>query len=181
MKVRDDSMRFKVVFLSLFAVMLLAACGSDDSAKETEEPTDIKEIVNDYSVGTFENETASITSTELIVTDENDEEKVYPLPEDEFFVSIAPFVDETHPCEIHSLTGCQGEMIEEDFDVYIEDEDGKIIVDETMTSYANGFIDLWLPRDHTYEVTITHEDKQATSELETFEDDGTCVTTFQLI
>lgn len=172
-------MRVKAILLSLLAIMLLAACGSDD-AKETEAPKDIKKIVNDYSVGTFENETASITSTELIVTDENDDEQTYALPEDEFFVSIAPFIDQTHPCDIHSLTGCQGEMIEEDFDVYIEDEEGNVVVDEMMTSYANGFIDLWLPRDHTYEVTITYEDKQVTSELETFEDDGTCITTFQL-
>lgn len=173
-------MRVKAMLLSLLAIMLLAACGSDDM-KETEAPEDIKKIVNNYSVGTFEHETASITSTELIVTDENGKEEKYPLPDDEFFVSIAPFIEQTHPCDIHSLTGCQGEMIEEEFDVYIEDEDGKVVVDETMTSYKNGFIDLWLPRDHTYQVTITHGDKKVESELQTFEDNGTCITTFQLI
>lgn len=173
-------MRVKAMLLSALAIILLAACGSED-AKETETPKDIKEIVHNYSVGTFENETASITSTELIVTDENNKEQKYPLPEDEFFVSIAPFIEQTHPCDIHSLTGCQGEMIEEDFDVYIEDEDGKVVVDEKMTSHKNGFIDLWLPRDHTYLVTITYGDMQVQSELETFEDNGTCITTFQLL
>src|SRR5690625_7008855 len=74
----------------------------------------------------------SITSEELIVTDSNDKETTYDLPEDEFFVSIAPFVETTHPCTNHSLTGCQGELVEKEFDVYIEDEEGNVVVDETI-------------------------------------------------
>src|SRR5699024_4018621 len=80
----------------------------------------------------------------------NDKETTYDLPEDEFFVSIAPFVETTHPCTNHSLTGCQGELVEKEFDVYIQDEDGNVVVDETMTSFENGFIDFWLPCDKTY-------------------------------
>ena len=38
-------------------------------------------------------------------------------------------------------------MIEEEFDVYIEDMKGNVIIDETMKSQSNGFIDLWLSRD----------------------------------
>ncbi|MBO1912162.1 CueP family metal-binding protein [Microvirga sp. 3-52] len=66
---------------------------------------------------------ASITSHELIVKDHGKETK-FDLPSDEFFVSIAPFVETTHPCAIHSLTGCQGELVEKDFDVFIQDEEG---------------------------------------------------------
>lgn len=78
------------------------------------------------------------------------------------------------------MTGCQGELSEEEFDVYIEDEDGNVIIDEKMTTLANGFIDLWLPREKTYLVTITYDDKSVTSELATFEQDPTCITTMQL-
>lgn len=170
-------MKLRVLIIGLMVAVLLAACGTND---EEAAPEDIKQLVDDYSTHSIPNATASITSTELIVMDEKQNEQVYDLPEDEFFVSIAPFENETHPCEIHSLTGCQGEMVEEDFDVYIEDEDGNVVVDETVTSYVNGFIDLWLPRDHTFQVTITHEDKQVESELQTFEENGTCITTYQL-
>src|SRR5699024_9754641 len=124
---------------------------------------------------------ASITSEELIVTDAKDKETTYDLPEDEFFVSIAPFVQETHPCSIHSLTGCQGELAEKEFDVFIEDEDGNIIIDEKLTSLKNGFIDLWLPRDKNFHVKIQYDSKTVESEISTFEGDNTCITTMQLI
>src|SRR5699024_11690022 len=74
---------------------------------------------------------------------------------DEFFVSIAPFVETTHPCTNHSLTGCQGELVEKEFDVYIEDEEGNVVVDETMTSLKNGFIDFLMKsrsEEHTSEL-----------------------------
>src|SRR5699024_5715029 len=124
---------------------------------------------------------ASITSKELIVTEKDDSESVYPLPENEFFVSIAPFINETHPCTNHSLTSCQGELVNKDFDIFIEDMDGHVIIDGTMNSEANGFIDLWLPRDKTYRLKITHESQEVESEISTFENDGTCITTMQLL
>jgi|SRR5690625_2582302 len=164
---------------SLLIIMMLAACGG--STTNQEETKDIKELVNEYSVGSFDDVSASITSHELIVTDSNEKKTMYDLPEDEFFVSIAPFIETTHPCAIHSLTGCQGELVEQEFDVYIVDEEGKVIVDETMTSLENGFIDLWLPRDKTFQVKIEYDGKVTEQEISTFEGDNTCITTMQLI
>lgn len=142
---------------------------------------DIKQLVHDYSVGNIKDQSASITSKELIVSEGNVKKLTYDLPKDEFFLSIAPFKEETHPCAIHSLTGCQGELIEEEFNVYIEDMKGNVILDQTMKSQSNGFIDLWLPRDTTYRITIDQDGKKAESEISTFEKDNTCITTMQLI
>jgi len=72
-------------------------------------------------------------------------------------------------------------MIEEEFNVYIEDMEGNVIVDEMLKSHANGFIDLWLPRDKTYRTTIAHDGKIVESEFSTFENDDTCITTMQLM
>lgn len=72
-------------------------------------------------------------------------------------------------------------MAEKEFDVYIEDMDGKVIVDENMKSHNNGFIDLWLPRDQKYQVTIKYDGKQVESEISTYENDATCITTMQLM
>src|SRR5699024_1813652 len=108
----------------------------------------------EYSTGNSDDVSASITSQELFVTDSESNETSYELPEDEFFVSIAPYVDSTHPCAIHSLTGCQGELAEEEFEINIKDEEGNVVVDETVTSFKNGFIDLWLPRNQTFQVKI---------------------------
>ncbi|RXI96222.1 hypothetical protein DS745_21000 [Anaerobacillus alkaliphilus] len=78
------------------------------------------------------------------------------------------------------MTGCQGEMVEVEFEVYIVDNDGNVLVDEKLISQSNGFIDFWLPRDKTFNITIKHDGKMVESEFSTFEDDGTCITTMQL-
>ena len=168
-----------LLVVGLLLSLVLVACNKESSAPNDEGQQDIKEKVHEYSVGTFEDVTASITSHELIVAD-NGEKTSFDLPEDEFFVSIAPFVEVTHECAIHSLTGCQGELVEKDFDVHIQDEEGNVVMDETITSLENGFIDLWLPRDQTYQVKISYDGKTVQHEISTFKDDNTCITTMQL-
>lgn len=165
-------------FLLLTVIFVLAACGNDDAKQPNK---DIKELVNDYTVGEFADDvSASINSHELIVTEAGKETK-YELPKDEFFVSIAPFKTTTHECAIHSLTGCQGELVEESLDVVITDDTGEVIVDETMQTFTNGFIDLWLPRDGEFTVTITQGDDVAEQKITTYQDDYTCITTMQLV
>lgn len=64
--------------------------------------------------------------------------------------------------------------------MHIQDEDGNVVVDETIASLENGFIDLWLPRNKNFQVKITHDDKTVESNISTFEGDNTCITTMQL-
>lgn len=137
-------------------------------------------MVQDYSVGKLSAKSASITSSQLIVDSDTAGSKTYDLPKDEFFVSIAPYVKQTHPCEIHSLTGCRGEMSEQEFQVNVTDAEGNPVLDQKMMTQANGFIDLWLPRDQTYRVEVSHDGKTAESEISTFDGDQTCITTLQL-
>jgi hypothetical protein len=141
---------------------------------------DIKQMVNDYSTRILKSGSASITSTQLLVNSGTADEVAYALPDSEFFLSVAPYVEKTHPCATHSLTGCQGEMANEEFGVYIEDADGREVMNGAVKSQPNGFIDLWLPRNQKYQITITHDGKQAKTEISTFEQDDTCLTTMQL-
>ncbi|MCL6604959.1 MAG: CueP family metal-binding protein [Paenibacillus sp.] len=157
------------------------ASTNNTSTNNTNVTQDVKKLVSDYSLRNIKAESASITSQQLIVTDEESKSLTYELPENEFFVSTAPYVEETHPCAIHSLTGCQGEMVNEEFNVQIVDMEGNSILDKTLKSQANGFIDLWLPRDKKYCVTIEHNGKTVESEISTFKDDDTCISTMQLI
>ena len=179
-------MKLKIFAITILAAAVLTACGSkDDTNKENSsqesEIQNVKELVNEYSTGDLKAESASITSQQLIVSDSNGKKLLYDLPKNEFFVSIAPYVNQTHPCSDHSLTSCQGEMIEKEFDVYIEDTEGNVIIDETLKSQPNGFIDLWLPRDKSYRAKIKHEGKISQLEFSTFEGDNTCITTMQLV
>lgn len=181
-------MKRKLGLTSLLLLMLLlAGCGTGEEAHQTDTPApnevvDIKQLVHDYSIGKLTDEQASITSEQLIVTKSDESKVVYDLPKDEFFVSFAPYLNQTHPCANHSLTGCQGELADEEITVKITDKSGKVILDEVTQTQANGFIDFWLPRNETYQITITDKNAQtATLEFSTFEGDNTCMTTMQLM
>src|SRR5690625_4751303 len=171
--------KYMSIVIALITMIFLVAC--EDSEIIDDAHLDIKELVHEYTIGEFDpnNISASINSHQLVVQ-EADEEKIYDLPEDEFFVSIAPFISETHECAIHSLTSCQGELVEETFHVTVKAEEGDAIVDEEMKTFANGFIDLWLPRDEYLTVTIEQDGEVAESNISTLEGDDTCTTTMQL-
>ncbi|KOP82938.1 hypothetical protein AN957_16245 [Cytobacillus solani] len=94
-------MKRLILGITLLVSIVLAACSGGDTKEEAspkkEKTEDIKELVQDYSVGNIKDQTASITSKQLIVTDSDESQLTYDLPEGEFFVSIAPYVNETHP------------------------------------------------------------------------------------
>ncbi|WP_404405054.1 CueP family metal-binding protein [Jeotgalibacillus malaysiensis] len=169
------------VFVVLILSIVLAGCSSDsENSSSADDEFDIKRLIKDFSTREVSAEQASINGKELIVNEEDGSENVYDISNEDFFVSIAPYENQTHPCTFHSLTGCQGEMVEETFNVYVEDEEGNVVIDEEMTTYENGFIDLWLPRDKTYNVKIGHNGKSTEAQISTYEDDATCITTMQL-
>ena len=167
-------MKKYIMPLLIGVIFMLAGCNNDSVSNES----NIKEMVTELSASNIV-ESASINDKTLIVEDDGDED-IYNLPEDEFFVSIAPYISYTHPCEFHSLTGCQGELVNEEMDVKIIDEDGKVHVDERLTTLENGFLDFWLPRDRNYTLEINYDGKKVESDFSTFENDSTCLTDLQL-
>ncbi|MBT2709166.1 hypothetical protein J7I91_14595 [Pseudomonas sp. ISL-84] len=91
-------MKIKIVLAASLISIILAGCGQADSNDEDAvKPDDIKALVNDYSVGNIKSGSASITSEQLLVKEADGDELAYDLPKEEFFVSIAPYVNETHP------------------------------------------------------------------------------------
>lgn len=123
---------------------------------------------------------ASIKPDVLVISDDSGAQADLPLPADEFYVSIAPFVDQTHDCFFHSLTTCRGELAHEEVDVEIVDDSGTVLVDETLTTFDNGFVGLWLPRDISGTITLEVNGRTVTDSISTGADDPTCVTTLQL-
>lgn len=166
---------------AMLAALLFLAAGCGGKAPEARlDDAALRQLVHDLSVGKVQAASASISSTELVVTDGKGERTVYGLPEDAFFVSIAPYYEHTHPCAIHSLTGCQGELPRTSFDLAVEDESGAMILKKTVVTPDNGFIDLWLERDKTFRVTISRDGHRAVQHISTFEGDPTCITTMRL-
>ena len=136
-----------------------------DRQKVTERPTDL---------------IASVRNDELLLSSD-DQEVVLDLPDNQTYVSIAPYLTSTHDCFYHSLTTCQGELDNEDIQVTITDEaTGEVLVDEATTTFDNGFIGFWLPDDVTGLIEVSYQGRTGTTEFSTTDDGATCVTDLRL-
>ncbi len=124
----------------------------------------------------------SIRPNELVISDAAQREVTLPMPDDQFYVSIAPYENRTHDCYFHSLTTCAGEIENADMHMLVTHAGtGEVLVDETRPTFDNGFVGVWLPRDIDVTVTIEYDGLSATTDLSTSnDDDATCVTTMKL-
>lgn len=77
---------------------------------------------------------ASVRPDQLILT-AGDDELSLEISDDLFYLSVAPYVDETHDCFNHSLTTCTGELASTEIQVQVVDRGGNdVLVDETRTT-----------------------------------------------
>ncbi|MGB3413521.1 MAG: CueP family metal-binding protein [Microbacteriaceae bacterium] len=125
---------------------------------------------------------ASIRGDRLILMSADQKKQAeLPITGDKFYLSIAPFVTETHDCFFHSLTTCVGELQDAAIDVTITDTaSAKVLFEEQTDTFNNGFFGVWLPRNIEVEVEIRYEGMTATTLLQTTPDAPTCITTMQL-
>ena len=122
---------------------------------------------------------ASVRMEELVLSDETSE-LTLDLPADRAYLSIAPFVDQTHECFYHSLTTCLGEMASEPVRVEVVTDDGEVLVDDTMRTFDNGFLGLWLPRGVAGTVRVESGRRSGETGFATTDEAATCVTTLRL-
>ena len=125
---------------------------------------------------------ASVRPDQLMLADDQQRQAILPLPEDEFYLSFAPFRNQTHDCHFHSLTTCLGEMQNEEVKVVLTNaKSGERIVDKTMRTFDNGFVGLWLPRGIEATLTVESRGQKASTPISTAStEDATCLTTLQL-
>lgn len=188
--------RFSTSAVALTAMVFVAACSSEDpsvtsggsntalSASGLQDASG-RELVEELErlplAERPTNFVASVETEAVVMIDEEGNQSSVPLPEDEFYLSVAPYVDETHECFFHSLTTCVGEMREEELEVtVVEEATGEVLVNQTVQTHDNGFFGLWLPRDIDAELTIEHDGLTSTAPISTGEGDPTCLTTSQL-
>ena len=118
---------------------------------------------------------AGILERELIIQT-TEGEMSYPVDEDLFYLSFAPYIERTHPCHNHNLVTCRSELANETMSVTITKDDGTVYLDETVTMFDNGFYGLWLSSNANYTIEVDYEGKTVTTSFETFSDSGTCLT-----
>lgn len=122
---------------------------------------------------------ASVTADQVVVADQ-DRQVALDVPEDQFYLAVAPYETTTHDCFHHSLSGCQGELVDTPVHVTVTGADGTVLVDEERTTYANGFVGLWLPADIDGTIEVRARGGSATADIATGADDPTCLTTLRL-
>lgn len=122
---------------------------------------------------------ASVTADRVVLADE-DRQVALEVPEDRFYLAVAPYETTTHDCFHHSLSGCQGELVDTPVHVTVTDADNTILVDEERTTYANGFVGLWLPAGIEGTIEVRAQGKTATADIATGAEDPTCLTTLRL-
>lgn len=178
-------MKKGLLFIILFSIVFLVGCSTKSDNQVIEDlgftGLDAKGILSLVAAGGYDFDDVNISvtdSTLSIVTEDNT--ITYEMPENEFYMSVAPYINQTHSCLFHSATGCMGELLEESFHILLIDTDGNVIIDDDFDSMSNGFIDLWLPRDIEGTLTITYGDLITIKDISTFTGDPTCETTMQL-
>jgi hypothetical protein len=160
----------------------IVGCESESLEKKINDmgdtPQEIIAAVNEqygdernYGVSIYDDKIVASNNTETVEID---------LSEEMFYMAIAPYYETTHNCSIHSATGCGGELRNEEFNVKIISDQGEVVFDDQVKSMQNGFFEIWLPRDITGSMTITHGEAINVSSISTFAGDNTCVTTTQL-
>ncbi|HNQ42716.1 MAG TPA: CueP family metal-binding protein [Saprospiraceae bacterium] len=119
---------------------------------------------------------ASINSDYLILSDDTNNVRL-ALPKDKFYLAFAPYISTTHPCGTHSLTSCQGELINHEIHTIITDNEGNEIINADLITMMNGFAGVWLPRNIDGTVSVNYDGKVAQAPISTYAGSNTCLTT----
>jgi hypothetical protein len=167
----------------LLVLVFAAACsGKSDPAAAPASPNGekTKQMIEEFSSAKRTAKSVSAKTSELVVAENDGSQTTYPMPKDEFYLSIAPFVEHTHNCYNHNLATCKGELANKTVHVNVKDASGKVLVDKEVQTYQNGFLDLWVPRGEKVKVKVDYEGKSSEELLTTNENDRTCITTMKL-
>ncbi|OIJ15232.1 hypothetical protein BKP35_05125 [Anaerobacillus arseniciselenatis] len=85
-----------IVAIGLLSVILMACSSDGNNASNGEVVENIKELVYGYSSGNLSSPTVQASSHQLLVINNDETTDIYNLPEDEFYVAIAPYINQTH-------------------------------------------------------------------------------------
>jgi len=187
--------------LTLLAAALLALAGCASSSTEATSPEPAAEsILAAYDLDGLDGRAivdrldrlpvadrpttlrASVRPGELLLSEAgSDDQTVVDLPDDLFYLAVAPYIERTHDCYYHSLTTCRGELAGQDMRVMItERATNQVLVDTTTTTFDNGFVGFWLPSGIDATITVAYEGYTASGDISTGPDDPTCLTTLRL-
>ncbi|GGM21638.1 hypothetical protein GCM10010841_31900 [Deinococcus aerophilus] len=121
-----------------------------------------------------------VTSEAVVFRFPDGQQNSVALPSEQMVVAIAPYVNQTHSCKTHSMSGCQGELVNTPVNILVRNQAGKTVMHRTVKTLSNGFVEVWLDRDQTYQVSLKTGGKTTSGVLSTHAGSDTCVTTMRL-
>lgn len=87
------------------------------------------------------------------------------IESEDLYIAFAPYISTTHDCYTHSLTGCRGELIDQDITVRIYDEFDELLEEEIYNTGHDGFIGLFLTKRELYRVEVSYDGKLSSFEV----------------
>lgn len=189
------SARLSTVTLALAGMLTLAACGAGAPSAPTAssaggttllgryglEGLSTQQIIEKLDVSEADRThgpVGSVRPDQLLLTDPaTGEKQSLAVPQNQFYLAMAPYENVTHECFNHNLATCRGELVGEQIHVTLVTEDGRTVVDKDVTTMANGFAGVWVPRDLKGQLTVSAKGKKVTVPVSTTEKDPTCLTT----
>ena len=122
----------RLPILAAAAALLLAGCSAAPAEESLLAAHDLTGMTGEQVVDHLDRLGGADRPADLMASVRVDElqlsgaeqELALDLPEDRFYLSVAPYVNQTHDCYFHSLTTCQGELAGEDVEVTIVDDAG---------------------------------------------------------
>ena len=125
--------------------------------------------------------TSHITQTEVIFDFPDGQTVTKKVPDSIFYLAVAPYINETHECELHYPSSCEGELKVKSMNITAKDNDnGSIYFDGNITTLKHGFFEIWVPRNRNLTLTIKYNDLTGEEILSTNSDSRTCITTMKL-
>ncbi len=187
--------KLSVITFVLIILLPLIACSakrSETTLNTTKDPSVSTAMLAGLDAGealdlankwkTSNPEITSFITPDNLIFEFSDKKKVeISLPGDSMMIAVAPYVDKIHRCSTHYISGCQGELVDVPVKVLALQENGTILINKTITTMSNGFIELWLPRDINITITMESMNRKVEGKLSTFTDSNTCITTMQLL
>ncbi len=144
-------------------------------------PEEVMQRIDAWGMESEQNKIISyVTAKEIHVEFPDGPTLAFALPAERRLVAIAPYIRKTHACSTHYPSSCLGELPNTAVRATVTDAGGAPVLAIETSTQANGFLELWLPPDGEFNLTIEARGLKASGPLSTAPGADTCLTTLQL-
>ncbi len=181
---------FKNLFLVILVVIISFLCSNCSNTVEPNydslyELVNLGDAISNISISndwhyTYPRIESHITQREVIIKFPDGRIVSKSLPDSLFYLAIAPYINYTHLCDLHYTSSCEGELANKQITLDVEGYSDYKYKNEQITTMKNGFFEIWLPRNKTYNVKISYEGKSGQELISTNITDRTCITSIKL-